>query len=113
MNCLDPRLIKIDQFLRNRFGPVIINNWYDGGLREWSGIRTAGSPFYSFFSEHSWGRASDKLFAYVSAEEVRADIKENYDRYYKMLGLTCIEEDVSWVHSDVRALLHSDVLLIV
>jgi len=113
MNCIDPRMIKIDQVMRNRYGPATINNWYTGGEREWSGVRTAGSPYYSFFSEHSWGRASDKLFSDMSAEEVRADIKEHYEDIYKPLGLTCIEDGVGWVHSDARALIIPGNLLLV
>lgn len=110
---LDPRLITVDQFMRERFGSVTINNWYNGGNREWSGIRQTGSPYYSFFSQHSFGRASDKIFKDITAEEVRKDIIANYKKLYFPLGLTCIEAGVSWVHSDVRSLLTSGELLIV
>lgn len=110
---IDPRLIILDQFMRDRFGSVVINNWYTDGDREWSGVRHKDSPYYSFFSQHSFGRASDKLFSKVSAEEVRIDIKRNYHELYKPLGLTCIEGGVSWVHSDVRSLITPGELLIV
>ena len=36
-------------------------------------------------------------------------IKENY----QILGITCIEDNVSWVHSDVRQLYNTKTLLIV
>ena len=110
---IDRRLILVDQFLRERFGPVIINNWHIGGDREWSGIRVDGGEDYSFFSQHSYGRASDKLFMGVTSDEVREDIKLNYTSMYRQLGLTCIEAGVGWVHSDVRTLLRSNELLIV
>ncbi len=113
LNCLDPRLVKADQFLRRRFGAITINNWMEGGPRNWSGIRTPDSPYYSKYSQHSWGRASDKVFKDATADEVRSDIKKNYMKLYYLLGLTCIEENVSWVHSDHRYLLGSDELLIV
>lgn len=113
MNCIDPRVVKIDQLMRDRYGAVVINNWYTGGEREWSGIRTPESPYYSFFSEHSWGRASDKLFVFMSAPEVRADIERLYEIKYKPLGLTCIEANVGWVHSDTRALISPGKLFIV
>lgn len=99
---LDPRLINVDQFLRDRFGSATINNWIGGGNREWSGIRTLESRYYSKLSQHSYGRASDKIFSNASAEEVRQDIKQNYTELYEPLGLSCIEDDVSWLHSDVR-----------
>ena len=94
---IDKRLIDADQKLRNVFGSVIINNWWNGGDRNWSGIRTSDSSFYSLTSQHTYGRASDKLFN-SPAEEVREYIKQNWIS----LGITCIEENVSWVHSDVR-----------
>ncbi len=105
---LDERLIRADQLLRNHFGPVTINNWWYGGERNWSGIRTPDSPYYSKTSQHSCGRASDKIFSYFSADDVRDYIKI----HYKTLGITCIEANVSWTHSDVRWT-RSDELLIV
>jgi len=95
---IDKRLVTADQLLRDRFGPVTINNWIHGGDRNWSGIRTPASPDYSGTSQHSFGRASDKLFVNATAEEVREFIRGNW----QYLGIGCIEKDVSWVHSDVR-----------
>ena len=95
---IDNRLIKADQALRNVFGVVTINNWWFDGDRQWSGIRTPDSPFYSPTSQHTFGRASDKLFGQYTAEHVRVYIKSNWIA----LGITCIEVNVSWVHSDVR-----------
>lgn len=102
LGMLDEKLVKIDQKLRDRFGSATINNWITGGDRNWSGVRTTDSPYYSFFSQHSWGRASDKIFSDANADEVRKDIKENYEKIYKPLGLTCIEDKVNWIHSDCR-----------
>jgi len=104
---IDKRLVQADQMLRNEFGSVIINTWVSGGERNWSGIRTPDSPYYSATSQHPYGRASDKIFT-VSAEEVREYIKMNW----RTLGITCIEDGVDWVHSDVRYW-NKDELLIV
>lgn len=106
---LDKRLLATDQKLRNEFGPVTINNWWTGGERNWSGIRTPDSPFYSRTSQHSWGRASDKIFASATPQEVREYIKLNW----KKLGITTIEENVGWVHSDVRYVMDQKELLLV
>lgn len=95
---LDYKLILADQMLRDKFGSTTINNWYIGGNRNWSGIRTPESPYYSPTSQHSMGRASDKVFKDVTAYEVRSYIK----MHFRALGITCIEENVSWVHSDCR-----------
>lgn len=94
---LDVRLVQADQKLRDYFGACTINNWFTGGDRQWSGIRTPESSYYKPLSQHSYGRASDKLFN-VTAEEVRIYIRKNW----RELGYTCIEKDTSWTHSDVR-----------
>lgn len=95
---IDKVLIEADQKLRDYFGPVTINNWVHGGDRQWSGLRTRESDYYSYLSQHTFGRASDKIFRDVTADEVRNHLKKHYKKY----GITCIEADVSWVHSDVR-----------
>jgi len=98
LGLLDVRLIRADQQLRDKFGPVTINNWRDGGPRNWSGIRTPDSSYFSPTSQHDFGRASDKIFSDAPAEEVRQYIRV----HWQDLGITCIEDHVSWVHSDVR-----------
>ena len=95
---IDNRLITADQSLRNHFGVVTINNWWDKGNRNWSGLRTPDSSYYSPTSQHSFGRASDKLFKDATPEEIRTYIK----KHWKELGITCIEDKVNWTHSDVR-----------
>ena len=98
---IDDRLINADQALRDRFGSLTINNWASHGSRKWSGLRTPGSPYYKEASSHSFGRASDKIFSSATAEEVRDEIKKN-QAYWKLQGITAIEDGVSWVHSDCR-----------
>lgn len=96
MSLLDERLVRADQLLRDHFGSVTINNWWIDGDRQYSGLRTQGSPDFSPTSQHAFGRASDKLFR-VPAPEVRRYIMDNW----QALGITRIEDGVSWVHSDV------------
>jgi len=95
----DERLLRLDDQLRNRFGPITINNWHIGGNRHWSGLRTPDSPYYSKTSQHSFGRASDKKFADVEEEYVQEYILANPNEFPL---LNSLELGVSWVHSDVR-----------
>lgn len=99
---LDKRLVIADQKLRDKFGPITINNWWDDGDRQYSGLRFPGDQYYSKTSQHSFGRASDKIFKLATAEEVRQYI----EKHWKELGITSIEKGVSWVHSDVRYILN-------
>lgn len=108
MGLIDSRVVKADQMLRDKFGSVTINNWWIDGPRQWSGLRTKESPDYSPTSQHSFGRASDKLFTHVDAETVRKYIME----HWRELGITCIEAGVSWVHSDVRQWQGDSILIV-
>lgn len=98
---LDVRaLITLDR-LRDRYGRMTVNNWKWGGEREWSGLRTPDSPYFSPFSQHTFGRAFDVLFASHTAEEVRQQIlgdKNHPDFEF----INSLELGVSWLHFDVR-----------
>lgn len=96
---LDDRLLRMDDALRDKFGPMTINNWHTGGDREWSGLRTPSSPYYSETSQHSYGRASDKIFHATNAEAVRQYILAHPDEFPLLMSL---ELATSWLHSDTR-----------
>ena len=94
-------LIKAIDTLKERFpnGTISINNYVWGGSREWSGLRTSESPYYSATSMHSFMMAVDMLFSAYEAADVRADIMKNPSSYPTIKGL---ELNISWVHIDIR-----------
>lgn len=98
---IDSRLVEMVDLIKERFpkGTMTINNWLWDGNREWSGLRVAGSPYYSWTSQHSFGRAIDAVFSHYSIDEVREDILNNPDIYKYIKG---VELGVSWLHIDVR-----------
>ena len=91
-------LIMIDN-VRDIFGRMIINNWNISGNREWSGLRTPDSPFYSTYSQHSFGRAFDMIPIDANVHNVRQYIIENPHRFKHIGG---IENGVPWLHIDGR-----------
>ena len=98
---LDDRLLYTQDRLRNRFGKMKVNDYFWGGEREWSGLRTPDSPFYSRTSQHSFGRATDNLFSGIEAEEVRAIIlRERNNKDWRFIS--SIELGTDWLHYDVR-----------
>jgi len=101
---LDPDLIKVVDIIKEEFpeGTCTINNWKWGGDRNWSGIRTPNSPYYSYSSMHSWGKAVDMVFSKYSADEVRRFIIDNPKNYKEFECIKGIETDISWVHIDTR-----------
>lgn len=104
---LDDRLLMTDDALRERYGRIIINNWHSprlikicgGDVRSWSGLRTEESPYGSEYSQHRFGRASDKLFLDTHIDVVRNDILLHQDEFPY---INFIELKTSWLHSDTR-----------
>ena len=107
-NCLlvmDIRtLITMDRIRAYLNKPITINNWKTGGNREWSGIRTCGSPFYNQYSQHSMGRACDFIVSGMDSQSVRNLIKAAPSTVTAFEFITAIEEfsGMSWVHVDCR-----------
>ena len=97
----DRALVTLDR-LRERYGVLTVNNWHLGGSREWSGLRTKESPYFSQYSQHTFGRAFDCIFKEVSANEVRQDIIAGYDSDQDFEFINAIELGTSWLHFDVR-----------
>lgn len=103
---LDDRMIASIDALKKRFplGTMTINNWYWGGVRQWSGLRT-GAYYTSIrayelsFSQHKYGRAFDCVFSEYDIEEVRDYVKHHPEEFPYLTG---VEEGVSWFHGDTR-----------
>jgi len=98
---IDPRIITLLEFLRNRFGVTHVNNWIDGGDLDSRGFRSLMDSTGATYSQHRYGRAVDCSFN-IPAQEVREDIKLNWNALYKPLGITTIEDNVNWCHADMR-----------
>jgi len=96
---LDDRALRTLDALRERFGVVTVNNWHIGGNRNWSGLRTPDSPYFSAYSQHTFGRAFDCLFNSFTAEDVRQDILAYKDEFE---FINSMELGTSWLHFDVR-----------
>ena len=97
---LDDRLLVTIDALRGHFGSTTINDYKFGGRRQWSGLRTPDSPWYSPTSQHSFGRAVDLIFKDITAEEARKEIIRQREKLFS--HITGMELNVSWVHIDIR-----------
>lgn len=99
---IDERLIATIDVLKEHFpsGTITINNYYWGGSRQWSGLRTPRSlKYYNETSFHSQGKAVDMLFSDYGSDQVRQYIRLNPGFFPYIKGM---EEGVGWVHIDVR-----------
>tara|TARA_R110001632_G_scaffold70752_2_gene164641 strand:- start:2721 stop:3200 length:480 start_codon:yes stop_codon:yes gene_type:complete len=98
--------------LENKYGRSIsctINNWKWGGQRVASGLRMAGTPYYSLTSAHAWGKGDDKQFKFKDGERETIPTKEVYEfildnqSHYYSLGIRRIEhikDAPTWIHWD-------------
>lgn len=99
---IDPRLIVVMDVIREELKAAItINDWMWGGDRLWSGLRLAGSPYYSGYSQHTFGRATDFLVKGYTANEVRAIIVRLFKQGKLPVKGLRLELKVSWVHLDL------------
>ena len=110
---IDPKIVQMAQFIRDRFGkPVTINNYLTGGNYQYSAFRDSACTIGATNSQHRHGRAIDFRIQGMSPMEIRADIIKNFD-LYRPSGLTTIEGGTpTWIHIDCRNT-NMDSLLIV
>lgn len=99
---IDPNLIALIDAMRDEFGSATINNYFWGGIRDQSGLRTEGQKHFKPHSQHTHGRAADILFKEFSADDVRKAMCEDPDKWLAIAPSITLEEGVSWVHVDVR-----------
>ena len=99
---LDDRLLITLDRLRVRYGSMTVNNYFWGGDRKWSGLRTPDSPYYREFSQHSFGRAADCIFKNYTADHIQKEIQKRCKFDTNLEHINSIELGVTWVHFDVR-----------
>ena len=119
MELIDGKLIEADQAFREYVNkPIYINTYGTGGVFVSSGLRMPTDKYYSRYSQHSFGRASDKkikdgidwmdgiellrlfkLFKYsIKDNEDSESARNNAGNFY-----TAVEDHRGkWLHTDVR-----------
>lgn len=95
----DDRILMAADLIRDRFGPMTINDWYYGGSNHFRGFRPADCGVGATLSQHKFGRALDLIPSDVSAHQIRAAIIEK-DVAANLI--TCVEENIPWLHIDCR-----------
>jgi hypothetical protein len=95
----DPRILKSADKIREHYDKkMVINTWWWDGSNQYRGWRPPGCNVGARYSQHRFGRALDIAPVGITAEEIRQDIKAGNDFGW----ITCIEDNVSWLHIDCR-----------
>ncbi len=96
---LDPRMLTVLDWLRDRLGPIVINDYLWGGGFKNSGLRTTfGSPG----SAHRFGCGFDLKCRDIDPPDVHQFVKNNEQKLYS-LGLRRVEHlaaTPTWTHID-------------
>jgi hypothetical protein len=103
---MDERILRGADWLREMFGPCIINGKFGGkGFTE-SGLRDPFTKTGAKFSQHKFGRALDLKFHKVTCKEVYEYIIRNPGQAREN-GITTVEDIAftgTWLHIDCRLL---------
>jgi hypothetical protein len=90
------------QSVRDKFGPITVNNWHAGGSFKESGMRSFSTSTGAVYSMHRYGGAYDcKSKSATPAEMCEYIIKNRHE--FPMI--TCLENPKfteSWMHIDSR-----------
>lgn len=104
VHLLDNRLFVIIQVIRNEIGaPITINNWFEGGRFNESGLRVYNTLTGAERSKHKLGQAMDAKWDYskMSIEQVINYIDANKHLFLALrLGAIGIYE--GFIHLDTR-----------
>ena len=94
----DERILQAADALREEYGKMVANTWAYGGTHHYRGWRPLNCKVGAEFSQHKYGRALDLVPVFAEVDHIRDDIAS------REIGaaITCIEEDVSWLHIDCR-----------
>lgn len=99
--------------LRTMFGPTIVNDWYDGGDRMWSGFRDSSCTIGALNSFHKHGKAFDSIYKSADIEDVKKYVINNH-KIFNAFGITAMEANSSnWLHLDCRNVSNSNSILLV
>ena len=95
----DDRILIAADIIRDAYGPMIINDWHKGGRFDESGFRSWFTPTGAKLSQHKFGRALDLKPVRGHVNTIREKI---ISRELCNGLVTCVEENVSWLHIDCR-----------
>lgn len=96
----DPKALETLEAIREILDvPLICNNWAYGGSRDDCGYRDLLCTIGASKSAHKEGKAFDLISTKMSASEMIARIIANQERLPYNIR---IEDEVSWLHFDVR-----------
>lgn len=106
---LDPKALEALENVREILNvPLICNNWYAGGSRNYSGYREPGCGVGTPTGYHYKGQAFDLISTKLTAKEMREILENNQDklRYPIRVEKWGNKGEISWLHIDISPNTH-------
>lgn len=88
--------------LREKFGPVLVNNWHAGGTYKESGLRDFASTTGAKYSMHRYGGAFDCKFNGVKIRDAYEYVLAHPEEFPHLTTVENIKATPAWLHFDVR-----------
>lgn len=99
---LNPLSLMTLQTLRDELGPIIVNNWHNGGPYKESGLRLFSTGTGAVYSVHKYGGANDCKFLRCTPQEAYKFVLDNQQAFPYLTTLENIEFTPTWMHYDTR-----------
>lgn len=99
---LNPLTLMALQSVRDKFGPITINNWHAGGAFKESGARSFGTSTGAAYSMHRYGGAYDCKSDSVTPAEMCAYIIKNRGEFPYITAMENPVATPTWLHIDSR-----------
>ncbi len=97
---LDPNLLAALDKLRERFGPITVNNWRTGGPYKESGLREQDTKTGAPKSAHKRGKAADCKPVHGTVKEMFDYILDNASEFPEIRRMENIAFTPTWLHID-------------
>lgn len=98
---LNENALRSLQALRDKFGPITINNWHTGGACKESGLREAGTKTGAPKSAHKRGEAFDCKPKACTVREMYDYVLSHEDEFPLIRRVENIQYTKTWFHFDV------------
>jgi hypothetical protein len=99
---LNPLALMALQSVRDKFGPITVNNWHAGGSFKESGMRSFGTSTGAAYSMHRYGGAYDCKSKSATPTEMCEYILKNRHEFPYVTAIENPAATPSWMHIDSR-----------
>lgn len=99
---LNPLALMSLQSVRDKFGPIVVNNWHAGGAYKESGLRAFDTSTGAAYSMHKFGAAYDCKSSTATPTGMFEYIITHREEFPYVTVLEDVQYTPTWLHIDCR-----------